>query len=295
MPEIHAGPLPAFPAEAFDRLLPLAFDEDLGGGDITTLATIPADAAGRADLLCKQAGVVAGLPLIERVFRHRGAHPDIRLLAGEGSRVEAGTVIAALRGHLRDLLSCERILLNFLQRCSGIATASRAFADALAGAPTRLLDTRKTTPGYRALDKYAVAIGGGTNHRMGLYDMVLVKDNHAEACGSVRAAVEKVNAMYGKAYTVEAEVRSLAELESLLDAPVDIVLLDNMDDATLRKAVETVRARAPRIKLEASGNMDLQRAGRIREFGLDFISVGALTHSVQALDISMDIVGEVRP
>ena len=291
MAENHAGP-PVFPAEAFDRLLPMAFSEDVGGGDITTLATIPADAAGRARLLCKQAGVIAGLPSIERVFRHRGAHPDIRLLAAEGSRVDPGTVVAELRGPLRALLTCERVLLNFLQRLSGIATASRAYADALAGAPTRLLDTRKTTPGYRALDKYAVAIGGGTNHRMGLYDMVLVKDNHAEACGSVRAAVDKVHALYGGRYTVEAEVRTLDELESLLDAHVDIILLDNMDDATLREAVRIVRAEAPRLKLEASGNMDLERAKRIREMGLDFISVGALTHSVRALDISMDIEGE---
>lgn len=294
MTESHAGSIPAFPADAFDRLLPLDFAEDVGEGDITTLATIPPDAVGRARLLCKQAGVIAGLPAIERVFRHRGAHPDIRLLVAEGARVEAGTVIAELHGSLRALLTCERVLLNFLQRFSGVATAARAYADALAGAPTRLLDTRKTPAGYRALDKYAVAIGGGTNHRMGLYDMVLVKDNHAEACGSVRAAVEKVHGLYGGKYTVEAEVGSLAELETLLDAPVDIVLLDNMDDATLREAVGIVRARAPRLKLEASGNMDLERARRIREFGLDFISVGALTHSVKSLDISMDIQREAR-
>lgn len=289
MPDTHAGNLPAFPAEAFDRLLPWAFAEDVGDGDVTTLATIEADAAGHAILLCKQTGVIAGLPSIERVFRHRGAHPDIRLRVPEGARVEAGTVVATLDGSLRALLTCERILLNFLQRCSGIATAARAYADALAGAPTRLLDTRKTPPGYRALDKYAVAIGGGTNHRMGLYDMVLVKDNHAEACGSVRAAVEKVRALHGGKYVVEAEVRTLDELETLLDAPVDIVLLDNMDDATLREAVARVRARAPRIKLEASGNMDLERARRIRDLGLDFISVGALTHSVKGLDLSLDI------
>jgi nicotinate-nucleotide pyrophosphorylase (carboxylating) len=288
----HAGGLPAFPAEAFDRLLPMAFAEDVGEGDITTLATIAPEAVGRARLLCKQAGVIAGLPAIDRVFRHRGAHPDIRLSAAEGARVASGEVVAELRGSLRALLTCERVLLNFLQRFSGVATAARAYADALAGAPTRLLDTRKTPPGYRELDKYAVAIGGGTNHRMGLYDMVLVKDNHAEACGSVRAAVDKVHALYGGKYTVEAEVRTLAELETLLDAPVDIVLLDNMDDAGLRAAVALVRQRAPRIRLEASGNMDLERAIRIREFGLDFISVGSLTHSVKALDISLDIERE---
>jgi nicotinate-nucleotide pyrophosphorylase (carboxylating) len=292
MAESPAGIIPVFPFEAFDRLLPIAFSEDVGDGDVTTQATIDPEAVGQATLLCKQAGVIAGLPLLERVFRHRHSHPEIRLLAAEGDRIAAGSVVATFRGQLRALLTCERVLLNFLQRCSGIATAAREYADVLAGAPTRLLDTRKTPPGYRALDKYAVAIGGGTNHRMGLYDMVLIKDNHAEACGSVRAAVEKVHALYGGKYTVEAEVRTLGELETLLDAPVDIVLLDNMDDATLTRAVELARARAPRLKLEASGNMDLARARRIRDLGLDFISVGALTHSVKALDLSLDIGAE---
>ena len=287
-----ATPLPAFPAEAFDRLLPWAFSEDEGHGDVTSLATIPENAVGRARLLCKQSGVVAGQPLVERVFRHRGFHPTLTLLCREGEAVEAGRELMAMQGPLRALLVCERILLNFLQRLSGIATVSREYADALGNSATRLLDTRKTMPGYRALDKYAVAMGGGTNHRMGLFDMVLVKDNHAEACGSVRAAVDKVHARYAGRYTVEAEVRTLAELESLLDAPADIILLDNMDDKALREAVAMARARAPRLKLEASGNMDLERVRRIRDFGLDYISVGALTHSVKALDISMGIVGE---
>jgi nicotinate-nucleotide pyrophosphorylase (carboxylating) len=292
MSETAATPIPAFPSEDFDRLLPWAFAEDEGHGDVTSLATIAEGAAGRARLLCKQAGVIAGLPLIERVFRHRGFHPNITLLCHEGDKVKAGQVLAEIRGSLRALLVCERILLNFLQRLSGIASVSREYADALGSSTTRLLDTRKTMPGYRALDKYAVAMGGGTNHRMGLYDMVLVKDNHAEACGSVRAAVDKVYASYAGKYTVEAEVRTLAELESLLDARVDIILLDNMDDRTLKDAVAMARARAPRLRLEASGNMDLERVRRIREFGLDYISVGALTHSVRALDISLDIVGE---
>ncbi|HKP95096.1 MAG TPA: carboxylating nicotinate-nucleotide diphosphorylase [Fibrobacteria bacterium] len=287
-----ATPLPAFPAEAFDRLLPWAFSEDEGHGDVTSLATIAEGTVGRARLLCKQAGVIAGLPLVERVFRHRGYHPTLNLLCREGEAVAPGRALMDIQGPMRALLVCERILLNFLQRLSGIASVSREYADALGSSTTRLLDTRKTMPGYRALDKYAVATGGGTNHRMGLYDMVLVKDNHAEACGSVRAAVDKVHADYAGKYTVEAEVRTLAELETLLDAPVDIVLLDNMDDGTLKEAVAMARSRAPRLKLEASGNMDLERVRRIRDFGLDYVSVGALTHSVRALDISLDIVGE---
>ncbi|MEO7424441.1 MAG: carboxylating nicotinate-nucleotide diphosphorylase [Fibrobacteria bacterium] len=292
MPQTIATPLPAFPTEAFDRLLDWAFSEDEGHGDITSLATIPENALGRARLLCKQSGVIAGLPLVERVFRHRGFHPTLNLLCREGEAVQAGRELLTMQGPLRAMLVCERILLNFLQRLSGIATVSREYADALGSSTTRLLDTRKTMPGYRALDKYAVAMGGGTNHRMGLFDMVLVKDNHAAACGSVRAAVDKVQAIYSGKYTVEAEVRTLAELESLLDAQVDIVLLDNMDDRALREAVAMARARAPRLKLEASGNMDLERVRRLRDFGLDYISVGALTHSVKALDISLDIIGE---
>jgi nicotinate-nucleotide pyrophosphorylase (carboxylating) len=205
--------------------------------------------------------------------------------------VEPGQLIMTLEGPLRALLVCERVLLNFLQRFSGIATSASAHAQALEGTGTKLLDTRKTLPGYRLLDKYAVAVGGGTNHRMGLYDRVLVKDNHAIACGSVRAAVDKVHAKYGKRFPVEAEVRNLDELRSLLDASVDTVLLDNMDDATLREAVNLAREKAPGLKLEASGNMSLTRLSQLRNLGLDFISVGALTHSVQALDISMDIQG----
>ncbi|MDB5103305.1 MAG: nicotinate-nucleotide pyrophosphorylase [Fibrobacteres bacterium] len=294
MPATTANSLPAFPSEAFDRLLPWAFSEDEGHGDITSIATIEESAVGRAHLLCKQSGVIAGLPLVERVFRHRGFHPSIELRCAEGADVESGDVLMTLHGSMQAMLVCERILLNFLQRLSGIATVAREYARALEGGNTRILDTRKTMPGYRALDKYAVAVGGGTNHRMGLYDMVLIKDNHAEACGSVRAAVDKVLARYAGTYTVEAEVRTLDELRSLLDSSVDIILLDNMDDETLREAVDIARAGAPRIKLEASGNMDLARAKRIREFGLDFISVGALTHSVKALDISLDILGEGR-
>ncbi len=293
MPTPPDQALPAFPDADFDRLLPIAFAEDLGAnGDITSNATLAAEARGQARLLCKQAGVIAGLPCIDRVFSHHGARVEIEMLRGEGEEVGAGDELARLRGPLRALLSCERILLNFLQRFSGIATTARAYAHALDGSDTRVLDTRKTLPGYRALDKYAVTLGGGRNHRMGLYDMVLVKDNHADACGSVRAAVDKVEEAYSGKYPVEAEVRSLSELESLLDARVDVILLDNMDDAALAACVGMARSRAPRLKLEASGNMDLDRARRIKGLGLDFISVGALTHSVRALDISLEIVGE---
>lgn len=281
-----------FPGQALDRLLPIAFEEDEGSGDITSLATLSESARGRAVMTAKEGGVVAGLPAVERIFRFRGFAPGIALNRKDGEEVAAGDQVLALEGPLQALLLCERIMLNVLQRLSGIATATREHVRALEGSGTRLLDTRKTVPGWRALDKYAVAAGGGVNHRSGLYDQVLIKDNHVTACGSVRAAVDKVHARYGRAYPLEAEVRTLAELETLLDSAVDIVLLDNMDDASLAGAVAMVRSRAPGIRLEASGNMTLERLRGIRGLGLDFVSVGALTHSVRALDLSLNITGE---
>lgn len=275
--------------KAFQALLPLAFAEDLGHGDVTSEATLDADHRSPAALLCKEAGVLAGSPLLEAVFRHHGLAPRLEWLAREGDAIQPGQVLARLEGETRGLLACERMALNFLQRFCGIATITKRFVDAVTGSPTRILDTRKTLPAYRLLDKYAVAAGGGTNHRQGLFDQVLIKDNHAAACGSVRAAVDRVVKRYSRAYRIEAEVRDLDELESLLDAPVDILLLDNMDDKTLRQAVQRARAVAPHIQLEASGNMDLERVRRLRDYGLDFISVGALTHSVKALDLSLKI------
>jgi nicotinate-nucleotide pyrophosphorylase (carboxylating) len=286
-PKLPTSPLPAFPHKALQALLPLAFAEDEGTGDITSEATLEAGHRSRAALLCKEDGVLAGLPVMEAVFRHRGLAPRIEWLAGEGDAVKAGQVLARLEDETHGLLVCERIVLNFMQRLSGIATATRRFAEA--AAPVRVLDTRKTVPGHRELDKYAVAVGGGVNHRQGLFDQILIKDNHAAACGSVRAAADRSLSRFGRSYKVEAEVRTLEELESLLDAPVDILLLDNMDDATLARAVRRVREAAPHLKLEASGNMNLERARKLRDSGLDFISVGELTHSVRALDLSLKI------
>lgn len=280
-----------FPMRALQALLPLAFEEDEGAGDVTSEATLSPEHRSRAALLCKESGILAGIPVVEAVFRHRGLAPRIEWLAAEGEAVRTGQTLARLEGETRGLLVCERILLNFLQRLCGIATAARRFADA--AAPVRVLDTRKTPPGYRALDKYAVAVGGGVNHRHGLHDQVLVKDNHAAACGSVRAAVEKAAARYGRSLIIEAEVRTLEEAESLLGAPVDVLLLDNMDDKTLKRVIGRVRAGAPAIRIEASGKMDLARAKKLRKSGLDFISVGALTHSVKAFDLSLKIESDL--
>ena len=282
-------PPPLFPMKALQTLLPLAFDEDEGAGDLTSEATLKADHRSHAVLLCKEEGVLAGAPALEAIFRYRGLAPRLEWLAREGDVIHPGDILARLEGETRGLLVCERILLNFLQRFCGIATATRNYVNALAEAGTKILDTRKTLPGYRALDKYAVAVGGGSNHRQGLFDQVLIKDNHAAACGSVRKAVDKAVSEFGRSYVVEAEVKNLEELETLLDAPVDVILLDNMNDATLRKAVKRVKAVAPHIRLEASGNMDITRVKRLRNIGLDFISVGGLTHSVKALDLSLKI------
>ena len=281
--------IPPFPHKALQALLPLAFAEDEGPGDITSETTLDAGHRSRGALLCKEDGVLAGVPVMEAVFRHRGLAPRIEWLAQEGDAVRAGQTLARVEDETRGLLVCERILLNFMQRLSGIATATRRFAEA--AAPVKILDTRKTLPGYRELDKYAVAVGGGVNHRQGLFDQILIKDNHAAANGSVRAAADRSLSRFGRAYKVEAEVRTLEELESLLDAPVDILLLDNMDDATLARAVKRAREAAPHLKLEASGNMTLERARKLRGSGLDFISVGELTHSVRALDLSLKIGG----
>jgi nicotinate-nucleotide pyrophosphorylase (carboxylating) len=282
--------LPFFPQKALKVLLGPAFEEDEGSGDVTSLATLADSRMSHAILLAKEDGVMAGLPLIGEVFRHRGLAPYLEPVVQEGASFKNKDVLMRMHGKTRDLLVCERIILNFLQRMCGIATVTSHFASAVAGTKTRILDTRKTLPGYRELDKYAVVVGGGTNHRKGLYDQILIKDNHAAACGGVREAVLKARAKYGTSFIVECEVRTLEEVASLLAEPVDILLLDNMTDDQLKESILLVNGQAPKIKLEASGNMNLERVQRLRDFGLDFISVGALTHSVKALDISLDVM-----
>ncbi len=290
--KITPADLPIFPSRSIKALLSLAFEEDEGRGDITSLATLSENHRSSAVLLAKSDGILAGLPVIGEVFRHRGLAPHIEALASEGQAFQSGQILAKLQGYTRDLLLCERILLNFMQRMTGIATLTQSFVKALEGSATKILDTRKTLPGFRDLDKYAVVVGGGTNHRRGLYDQILIKDNHAAACGGVREAVRRARAKYGGSYVVECEVRTQEELESLAGESVDIVLLDNMQDQDLRAAIAWARSRMPKLKLEASGNMDLPRVKSLRDFGLDFISVGALTHSVKAADLSLDIVAD---
>lgn len=273
------------PAHA-ERLLELALEEDLLLGDATSDATIDPAATGEGHFLVKEELVLAGTAVAERVFERLGA--SCRFDRQDGARAARGDVIGAARGPVRALLAAERTALNFLQRLSGVATATRRCADALAagGGRTRLLDTRKTTPGWRMLEKAAVRAGGGKNHRFSLGDGILIKDNHVAACGGVAEAVRRARASAGAMLKIEVEVVDLDGLEAAIGAGADIVLLDNMDDAAL---AEAVRRAAGRVPLEASGNMTLERLPRVAATGVDFVSMGAVTHSARAVDISFEL------
>lgn len=263
-----------------------ALEADPARGDVTSQATLPPGLSLRARLTAKAAGVVAGLPVAQAVFRL--VDPGITFSAhcAEGQRVAPGTLLAEASGPGRGLLAAERSALNFLGRMSGIASLTRQFVDAIQGTRAVLLDTRKTAPGLRHLDKYAVRMGGGQNHRLGLYDMALVKDNHIDGAGGVRPAVERVRQQYGERFPIEVEVKNLEELQVALSLPVQRIMLDNMSLEMMRQAVALT---AGRIPLEASGNVSLSTVRAIAETGVDYISCGALTHSAPVLDISMTL------
>lgn len=278
-----------FPTQDALTMIRLALAEDVRTGDVTSAFTIPETQRESARLIAKEAGTLAGLPVIPLVFAELKAEVEVKLFKHDGDKVEKGDVIAELAGTTRDLLTGERTLLNFIQQLSGVATVASKFAEALKPGKTEILDTRKTVPGFRTLQKYAVRAGGGSNHRMGLFDMVLVKDNHIAASGGVLEALENVKAHNAAGLRVEIEVENLDDLRKLLHKGVDVIMLDNMDKATMARAVEIVRESGDKVKLEASGNMNLERVKDLAGIGLDYISVGALTHSVKALDISMRI------
>ncbi len=265
-------------------LITMALAEDVGGGDITTALLIDAHQAGRAEIIAKQNMVCCGLDVVAQVYGR--ICPDVRMhrLAAEGERAEPGAKLAELQGPFAALLTGERTALNFLQRLSGIATLAHSLAGAIAHTKAVLLDTRKTTPGWRVLEKAAVRLGGGSNHRMGLYDAVLIKENHVAACGGIRPAVAKARAGCPKGMQIEIEVRSLDELRQALEAAPDMIMLDNMPPEDMRRAVELTAGRVP---LEASGNVSPATIAAIAETGVDFISCGALTHSAPAADVSM--------
>jgi nicotinate-nucleotide pyrophosphorylase (carboxylating) len=264
-----------------------ALAEDLGPeGDVTTTATIPATAIGSADLVPRQHGVVAGLDAAAYVFETVGqGRLRVEFGSADGARVEPGEVIATVRGPLRDILTAERTALNLLGHLSGVATLTRQWVDAVEGTGARIRDTRKTMPGLRALEKYAVRMGGGVNHRMSLSDAALVKDNHVAAAGGVVAAFEAVRKRY-PGLELEVEVDDVAQAKQVIDAGADLVLLDNMAPAGMR---EVVAYAAGRAKLEASGGLQLENARAVAETGVDYLAVGALTHSAPVLDIGLDI------
>lgn len=268
------------------RLIATALEEDLGRGDVTTLATIPPERTAQGKITAKADLTIAGLPLVERVLHAVDPTAGVRLLVTEGSAVNKGQVVLELWGNAAGLLIAERTLLNFLQHISGVATLTRKFVDAIAGTKCKIIDTRKTLAGFRLLDKYAVTQGGGTNHRMGLDDGILIKDNHIAVCGGVGAAVRQARSRASALLRIEVECTTLAEVQEAIDARADILLLDNMTTPQMADAVRLVSGRA---LLEASGNMSLERVREVAETGVDFISVGALTHSAPAVDLSMAV------
>ena len=260
-----------------------ALDEDIGDGDITTVSTIPPDTILTGTFVAKESGVIAGIEVVCETFKMVDKQVKFSQKVSDGNRVSKGDVVAKVRGKGMALLSAERVSLNFLQRISGIATLTRQYVDAVQGTSAIILDTRKTAPGLRLLDKWAVHLGGGVNHRFGLFDMVLIKDNHIAAAGGITQAVTRVWATDKKNRLIEVEVKNLEELREALSLKVDRIMLDNMDLKTMREAV---RFTAGRVLLEASGNVTLKNIVLIAETGVDMISIGALTHSVHALDIS---------
>ncbi len=263
-----------------------ALAEDLGlAGDVTTDACIPAEARAKAVIAARQPGVIAGLAVAEAAFRHLDPAVRFEALSPDGSNVARGAIVARIEGSARAVLTAERVALNFMGRMSGIATLTRAYADAIAGTKARIIDTRKTTPGLRAFEKYAVRAGGGMNHRVGLFDAVLIKDNHIVAAGGVGSAIGAARARVGHMVKIEIEVDTLDQLNEALTHKIDAVLLDNMSLDQLREAVRIV---AGRVLTEASGGVTLETVRAIAETGVDLISAGALTHSAPVLDLGLD-------
>ncbi|HEU5463228.1 MAG TPA: carboxylating nicotinate-nucleotide diphosphorylase [Candidatus Binatia bacterium] len=269
-----------------ERLIRDALDEDIGAGDLATMATISAQARGTGLFRAKKSGVVAGLVLLDRIFYFIDPKVEVRLLTHDGAEVVESSVVAEAVGPVRALLLAERTALNFLQRLSGNATLTRRYVDAVKDFPCKVLDTRKTTPGLRTLEKYAVRMGGGTNHRIGLYDAALVKDNHIEATGSIGEAVKAVRRHAPFMAKVEVEASTLQQVQEAIDAGADVIMLDNMSLAQMAEAVKLVNKRA---RVEASGGITLENIRAVAATGVDFISSGALTHSAPVVDFNMKI------
>jgi len=273
--------------DIINTIIKQALQEDIGRQDITTCNLVPADQQSRGILVAKASGIIAGTEICQAVFRHLDPGVQSQIFVADGQMVENGDVIAEFSGKTTALLGGERVALNLLQRLSGIATRTRKMSDKIKNYKAQIVDTRKTTPGLRELEKYAVRVGGGRNHRFGLYDGVMIKDNHIVAGGGILNAVQTLRQRVPITVKIEVEVENLEQLDLALQAGADIIMLDNMDTLTMQKAVELVAGRA---LIEASGGITEDRLEEIARTGVDFISVGALTHSVQSLDISFDLV-----
>lgn len=281
------------PDELIDDLLVLAFAEDVGDGDATTLSTIPADAMGCQQLIIKEEGILAGVDIARRVFEKFDPSLKMTVYIGDGSHVKPGDVAFKVEGTVRSLLQTERVMLNIMQRMSGIATMTAKYQDRLSGLKTKVLDTRKTTPGMRILEKMAVKIGGGENHRIGLFDMILIKDNHNDFAGGIANSVARAKEWCkanGKNLKIEVEVRDTDEINQALAAGVDRIMLDNFTPERTADAVKHIREKNPSVEIESSGGITLDTLRAYGEAGVDFISVGALTHSVKGLDMSFKAV-----
>ncbi len=282
-----------FETKNLARIIDLALQEDIGDGDITTLACVEPSVTGNAEIICKSGGVLAGQTVVRKVFERVDESLQYAALVTDGSKIEANSVVSRLTGSLASILTAERTALNFLMRLSGIATLTNRFVREIAGTGATILDTRKTTPGLREMEKYAVLCGGGTNHRKGLYDMILIKDNHIRAAGSVPAAVRKcLDYVKNTSHQIpiEVETKSGSEIGQALESGATWIMLDNMDIAEIRQAIEMIRKRSGDVKIEVSGGVTITNVREFAESGVDFISIGALTHSAVSLDFSLNIM-----
>ena len=275
-----------------NKLLDLGIEEDINTGDITTESIIPATMNGIATMTAKQDGVISGLDIVKMVYDRFQSDVVFTPYFKDGDAVKKGDVILKIEATYPTLLRGERLSLNIFQRMCGIATETAKYVKELEGTHTELLDTRKTAPGLRVLDKMAVKHGGGTNHRMGLYDMAMIKDNHIKMAGSIAKAVEQVRARIAEGIKIEVEATNIDEVRQAIDADADIIMLDNMDTYSMAEAVKIINAANKGIKTEASGNMSIPRLKEVAATGVDYISVGALTHTVKCMDISMNILVE---
>jgi len=286
------------------KLIELALKEDIGAGDITSDALIHKNLLGKAEIVAKTKGVLAGIKIAEKVFKKKDPNLFFIPLKKDGENFKPNDKIAIIEGRVKSILKCERTALNFLQKLSGIATLTQSFVSKTKGEKIKILDTRKTTPGFRILEKYAVKAGGGENHRMGLYDMILIKENHIKAAGDISSAIQKAKKALGnkdfvkkfskkKKIKIEVETKNLNEVKDALGFKIDMIMLDNMPIQMIKKASQIIRSSKKNIKIEVSGNIDLKNLRDYSKLDIDYISIGAITHSSKAIDLSLNLI-EIR-